>query len=243
MSGLRMRSGANMPRLWMAGLALLAEAFAGGLQPLPQMSVSEWADKYRMVTKPSPEPGPWRTERVPYMREIMDRMSPEDPCEICALMKATQGAGTEGGLNFLGCYMHLYPRDMMMVLPTIKIAQKFSRKRLDRMLAATPVLRDLVSAPRSRDASNNALLKEFGPGRDSLILAGANSAADLRSDPVPALYCDEVDGYPTNVEGEGNPLMILIERTAAYRERKILLTSTPTKKGGNIHHWFLAGDQ
>lgn len=226
-----------------AMLSLLANAFAEGFAPLPDVTVSQWADKYRFIGKPSPEPGEWRTDRVPYMREIMDRMSPSDPCEICALMKATQGAGTEGGLNFLGCYMHLYPRDMMMVLPTIKIAQKFSRKRLDRMIADTPALRGLVSAPRSRDASNNALLKEFGPGRDSLILTGANSAADLRSDPVPVVYADEVDGYPIDVEGEGNPLMVLIERTGAYAGRKILMTSTPTRKGGNIHHWFLAGDQ
>jgi phage terminase large subunit GpA-like protein len=227
----------------MAALALLAEAFASGLQPAPDMTVSEWADAYRMVTKPSPWPGPWRTERVPYMREIMDRMSPSDPCEICALMKAAQGAGTEGGLNFLGAYMHQWPRDMMLVLPTEGAAKKFSRRRLDRMFAGTPVLRDLVVESRGRDGSNNLLMKEFGAGRDSLILVGANSNVGLRSDPVPVVYADEVDGYPLDVDKEGNPLFILIQRTAAYWDRKILLTSTPTRKGGNIHYWFQAGDQ
>jgi phage terminase large subunit GpA-like protein len=232
-----------MPRLLMAVLSLLAEAFAGGLQPPPDMSVSEWADTYRMVTKPSPEPGPWRTERVPYMKEIMDRMSPSDPCQIVALMKAAQGAGTEGLLNFLGYYMHQQPRDMMLVLPTEGAAKKFSRRRLDRMFAGTPVLRDLVAQPRSRDASNNLLLKEFGTGMDSLFLVGANTNTGLRSDPVPIVGADEVDGYPLDVDNEGNPLFILIQRTAAYHDRKIFLLSTPTRVDGNIHYWFKAGDQ
>lgn len=237
-----MRSKANSLKLFVIAMLSLASAFADGLRPPPDITVSQWADQYRMVSRPSPEPGPWRTDRVPYMREPMDRMSPSDPCEICVVMKAAQGAGTEGGLNFLGCFMHMYPRDIMLVLPTIEAAKKFSRRRLDRMIAATPVLRDLVDL-RVRDGGNNVLLKEFGPGRDSLILVGANSGVGLRSDPIPAVYADEVEAYPLDLDGEGNPLYLMIQRTAAYRDRKILMTSTPKRKDGNIHHWFQAGDQ
>jgi phage terminase large subunit GpA-like protein len=224
--------------------SLVANAFADALRPEPELSVSAWADQYRIVGKPSPEPGPWRTDRVPYMREVMDRLSPGDPAEIVVLMKAAQGAGTEGGLNALGCWMHSYPDSTMLVLPTVDAAKKFSRMRLDRMIEVTPVLRDLVSEPRSRDASNNVLLKEFGAGRDTLVLTGANSAVGLRSYPSRFVYADEVDGYPADLDGEGNPVYLLIERTSAFANRKIFLVSTPTRADiSNIYHWYKAGDQ
>ena len=227
----------------MAALALLAEAFAQGFAPLPDITVSQWADKHRIVSRPSPMPGEWHTSNVPYLRELMDCLSPSDPTQFVVNMKAAQGGGTEAALNAVGCFMHLYPRDMMILLPTIKMAQKFSHKRLDRMIEATPVLRGMVAPPRSRDAVNTSVLKEYGPGRDNLIVTGANSWADLQSDPIPFLTADEVDSFKLDIPGLGNPLYSAIQRTARYHDRKVLLTGTPTITGGNIHTWFLKGDQ
>ncbi len=179
----------------MTAAALIANAFADGLMPEPELSVAEWADKYRIVGKPSPEPGPWDTSRVPYTKEIMESLSPSSPVEIVALMKAAQGAGTEIGLNAIGCWMHMYPDSTMIVQPTVDTAKKFSRIRLDRMFEATPALRDIVADPRSRNSSNTISLKEFGPSRDSLIITGANSAVGLRSYPSRFVLGDEIDGY------------------------------------------------
>lgn len=228
---------------WFSMLSL-ANAFAEGLRPEAEISVSEWADKYRMVSRPSPEPGPWRTDRVPYMREIMDRLSPSDPAEIVVLMKAAQGAGTDAGLNAIGCWMHMYPDSSMIVCPTIDAAKKFSRMRLDRMIEATPVLREIVAEPRSREASNNVMLKEFGSARDVLVLTGANSGVGLRSYPSRFVDGEEVDGWPADIDGEGNPVYLLIQRTAAFANRKLYFNSTPTQKEtSNIYHWFQAGDR
>jgi phage terminase large subunit GpA-like protein len=50
--------------------------FLDGLRPDAQLTVSEWADQYRMLSsKASAEPGPWRTGRTPYLREPMDCLS------------------------------------------------------------------------------------------------------------------------------------------------------------------------
>jgi len=207
---------------------LLANAFAEAFRPAPELSVSGWADAHRIVTRPSPKPGKWETSLVPYMREIMDRLSPSDPCEIVALEKAAQGAGTEIGLNAVGCWMHRYADSTMIVQPTVDIAKKFSRIRFDRLVEATPVLRELVAPPRSRAAANSWQVKEFGPGRDSLVFAGANSGSALRSYPSRFGLADEIDGYPMDLDGEGNPVDLFIQRTAAYSNRKIFLLSTPT---------------
>lgn len=46
------------------------------MRPPARNTASQWADENRvMVSKNSPEPGPWRTSRVPYTREIMDTLS------------------------------------------------------------------------------------------------------------------------------------------------------------------------
>lgn len=224
--------------------AIVANAFAGGLRPEAEITVSEWADKYRIVGKPSPEPGLWHTSRVPYAREIMDRLSPSDPCEIVVLRKAAQGAGTEMGLNALGCWIHRYPDSTMVVLPTVDLAKKFSRTRFDRVVEATEVLRNLVAPERSRQSSNTLLLKEFGPSRDTLIFTGANSGSGLRSYPSRFIVADEIDAYPTDVDGEGNPVYLLIQRSGAFWNRKIFLLSTPTlEDASNIDHWYKTGDQ
>ncbi len=42
------------------------------LRPVPKVSVSCWADAYRMLPSDSAEPGKWKTSRVPYMQPVMD---------------------------------------------------------------------------------------------------------------------------------------------------------------------------
>jgi phage terminase large subunit GpA-like protein len=64
-----------------------------------------------------------------------------------------------------------------------------------------------------------------------LILTGANSAVGLRSMPARYLFLDEVDGYPGDVEGEGDPILVAERRSATFQRRKILLVSTPKTKG------------
>ena len=73
------------------------------LRPDPRLSVSEWADAHRFLSQTaSGEPGPWRTERTPYMREIMDCLSPSSPVEKVIFMKGAQIGGTEAGNNWIG---------------------------------------------------------------------------------------------------------------------------------------------
>lgn len=222
--------------------AICSSAFAGGFRPEPDITVSQWADTYRIIGKPSPEPGPWRTDRVPYMREIMDCMSPSSPVQVCALMKAAQGAGTEGMLNMFGCWAHRYPDSMMLVQPTVNTAKKFVRTRLDRMIESTPALRALFEKQGSRKAANTMTMKEFQG--NTLIIAGANSANDLRSYPCRYAAGDEVDGWPMDLDGEGDPTELLYQRLAAYRRMKLFFLSTPTlEEVSHIWRWYLRGDQ
>jgi len=218
-------------------------AWRRGIRPEPPIAVSEWADSHRMLPHTAAEPGRWRTARTPYLREIMDTLSTGCPFERVVMMKGAQTGGTEAGLNWLGYIVHNAPGLVMLVQPSLDMVRRNTVTRIDPLISASHVLRELVSAPRSRDAGNSLFRKSFPGGQ--LVMTGANSAIGLRSTPVRYLFLDEVDGYPGDADGEGDPVALAIQRTATFRgRRKILMVSTPTLKGhSRIEAAFLESDQ
>ncbi|HUG36664.1 MAG TPA: phage terminase large subunit family protein [Candidatus Limnocylindrales bacterium] len=226
-----------------AGLATLRRAFAEGLRPEPDHTVSSWADSHRTLsTKESPEPGPWRTERTPYLAEIMDVLSPSSPVERAVFMKSSQVGGSEVLNNFLGFVIAHAPGPMLLVQPTVNTAKRYSKQRIAPMIQSTPALRERVRPAREREGGNTLQAKEFPGG--ILLITGANSAADLTSAPIRYLAGDEVDRWPVALNEEGDPLAQAEQRTANFRRRKILLVSTPTVKGlSRIEREYERSDQ
>lgn len=215
------------------GGQIFAAAFAERLRPKPRLTVSEWADRNRRLSlKSSSEPGPWRTARVPFAREIMDALSASDPAEEVIFVASTQVTKTEIGLNFLGYAIDYSPGPALVVLPTIEIGQLWSKQRLAPAIEASPALREKVGPERSRDGGNTVMMKEFPDG--VLRIGGANSPPSLSSMPVKYLVCDEVDRYPRDVGasqeggGEGDPVDLAEARTTSFARRKIYKASSPT---------------
>ena len=205
-------------------------AAAAGIRPDPLLTISQWADKYRKLSqRASAEPGPWRTDRTPYLREIMDCLSPSSPIERVVFMKGAQIGGTECGNNWIGYVVHQAPGPMMAVQPTVEMAKRNSKQRVDPLIEESEVLRELVQSPRSRDSGNTILSKEFPGG--VLVMTGANSAVGLRSMAARFLFLDEVDAYPGDVEGEGDPVNLAMARTRTFARRKVFLCSTPKITG------------
>jgi phage terminase large subunit GpA-like protein len=225
------------------GADAIERAWRDGLKPDPLLTVSEWADRSRVLSqRASSEPGRWRTERTPYLREIMDCLSPGSPVQRVALMKGAQIGGTECGNSWIGYVIRQAPGPMMAVSPTVELAKRNSKQRIDPLIEESDVLRERVRERRSRDSGNTVLSKDFPGG--VLILTGANSAVGLRSMPARYLFLDEVDGYPGDVEGEGDPILLAERRSATFERRKILLVSTPkTKSLSRIQREYEASDQ
>ncbi len=226
------------------GLEEIEKQWAKGLTPDPFLTVSQWADTYRILSsKSAAEPGRWRTKRTPYLKEIMDNLSPHSPVQRIVFVKGAQIGGTECGNNWIGYVIHMVPGPMMAVSPTVELAKRNSKQRIDPQIEDTAEPKELVKPARSRDSGNTILAKEFPGG--VLVMTGANSAVGLRSMPARYLFMDEVDGYPGDVEGEGDPILLAERRSATFqRRRKILLVSTPTLKGlSRIQREFEASDQ
>jgi phage terminase large subunit GpA-like protein len=205
-------------------------AAAAGARPDPLLTISQWADRYRWLSqRASAEHGRWRTERTPYLREIMDCLSPMSPIERTVFMKGAQIGGTECGNNWMGYIIHQAPGPMMSVQPTVEMAKRNSKQRIDPLIEESEVLRKLVRDPRSRDSGNTVLSKDFPGG--VLVMTGANSAVGLRSMAARYLFLDEVDAYPGDVEGEGDPITLAMARTRTFARRKVFLVSTPKITG------------
>jgi phage terminase large subunit GpA-like protein len=219
------------------------EAWRAGLRPEPQMLVSEWADTYRRLPSTSAEPGRWRTDRTPYLREIMDALSVSSPIERVAIIKGAQTGGTEAGLNFLGYIICNSPGLAMLVMPSVDMVRRNTRTRIDPYFEIVPEIAQRVVPAKSREPGNTATHKKFIGGE--LVMTGANAAASLRSTPARFLVLDEIDAFPLDVEGEGDPIALAVQRTVTYRgRRKILMISTPTIKGfSRIEAAYLESDQ
>ena len=221
----------------------IERAWREGLVPDPLLSVSEWSDRHRMLSsKASSEPGRWRTSRTPYLKAIMDCLSPTSPVERVVFMKAAQLGATEMGSNWIGYVIHHAPGPMMAVWPTVEMAKRNSKQRIDPLIDESAILKELIAPARSRDSGNTILAKEFRGG--VLVMTGANSAVGLRSMPVRYLFLDEVDGYPIDVDGEGSAVALAEARTRTFSRRKIFIVSTPTIAGvSTIEREYEASDQ
>ena len=226
------------------GADKLGQVWRDGLKPDPLLTVSEWADAHRYLSpRASAEPGRYRTDRTPYMRAIMDALSPSHPARRIVVMKSAQVGFTEGGNCWIGYVIHHAPGPMLAVQPTVELAKRFSRQRIEPLIAESPALRERVKPSRARDAGNTVLSKEFPAGL--LIITGANSAVGLRSMPARYLFLDEVDAYPPSADEEGDPVALAEARTRTFSWRsKVLLGSTPTIQGiSRIEREYEASDQ
>ena len=176
------------------------------LAPPPNMTISQWADKYRRLSsESSAEPGRWRTSKAPYQREIMDAVC-DMRIQKVVIMSAAQIGKTDALiLNPIGYYMHYDPSPIMVMQPTIQMAETFSKDRLSPMLRDTPVLRDRVN-DKSRNSGNTILQKIFPGGHVTMV--GANSPSSLASRPIRILLADEIDRYPATAGNEGDPLSV-----------------------------------
>jgi len=113
-------------------------------------------------------------------------------------------------LNPIGYFMHYDPSPIMVLQPTIQMAETFSKDRLSPMLRDTPVLRDRVN-DKARNSGNTILQKIFPGGHVTMV--GANSPSSLASRPIRILLADEIDRYPATAGNEGDPTMSSNERS------------------------------
>ena len=214
------------------GAALYRQAFIEALQPPLDLTVSEWADQNRILTRrSSSEPGGWRTDRAPYLREPMDLLSPKEKrIKRVVLIFGSQTGKTEVGLNWLGRTIALDPSPFLAMFPTESFAKRQIRQRLTPLFTDTPAVAAKQLSTKSRDAANAMFLKEF-QGDMLVSIIGGNSGSAAQGMPAQNVWADEVSSLPLEMDDKGDPLENAEARQTNFPDRKGLITSTPGSRG------------
>ena len=203
---------------------------AAGMAPRRLLTVSQWADRHRRMVTGTNLPGPWQTGQTPYLREIMDSLSEHSPVSRVVFLKSVQVGATEVLNNWLGYIMHhLRNKDCLVVVPTKEYRNQKFNPRFQRALSESPDLAELVTTA-SRNKKNTEDVLEYGIGA-KIVKAGANVSTDLRSDPFPYVACDEIDEFPAEIPGSGDPMTLIEGRQTTFSRANTLLVSTP-----NVEH-------
>ena len=199
------------------------------LKPPPPLTISQWADKYRVLSsESSAEPGRWHTDKAPYQRAIMDAIGDPHVREVVVMSAAQIGKTDAFILNVLAYYMDYAPAPIKSMQPTLAMGQTLSKERITAMPRDTPRLKGLVDV-KSRFAGNTVMKKNFIGGHITIV--GANSPSSLASRPIKVLLADEIDRYPKSAGTEGDPLNLAKKRQTTFWDCKTVMVSTPTIKG------------
>jgi phage terminase large subunit GpA-like protein len=219
------------------------ERLAHRLTKKERITVSQWSDKYRWLSgKGSSEKGLWRTSRTPFLRDIMDDLSPHSPVKKIVIMKSSQVGVTELSINWIGYVMHHSPAPFMVLLPTEESRDAWVQQKLNTLINETDVISEIMGGSRGRDSSNRKDLKEFPGGM--LFLAGGNSPNSYAQRSARYVMMDDLDRFPAQIGEEGDPVGLARGRCKAFPNYKMLLVSTPTVHGAShIQAEYEASDQ
>lgn len=198
------------------------------LKPKENMTITEWADRYMVLPEGSNEAGRYSSETIPYQEEIMNAITDPEVIDV-SIMSSSQVGKTTIIMCGIAYYIDYEPATQMMVMPTIKDAEKFSKTRLAQMIADVPQLSCKVADPKARNTNNTILLKSYPGG--NINISGANSPSSLASDPRRIIWMDEIDRFPDSAGSEGNPIDLAEKRATSYWNKKHIKTSTPTIAG------------
>ena len=217
----------------------IAKAVAG-MQPPEDLTVTSWAETHRRLSAESAaEPGPWRTERTPYLRGPMDAFTDPKVSHI-VVWAASQVGKSEFMNNAIGYIIDQDPGSILFIQPTTIDAKDYSKLRIAPMIRDCPTLRKKVAASKSRDAGNTILQKTFPGG--ILTMCGSTEAHALCSKPIRYVFGDERDRWAVSAGNEGDPWDLAMARQTTFYNAKAVEVSTPTIKGAsNIEAAYATG--
>jgi phage terminase large subunit GpA-like protein len=209
-------------------------AFAEALRPPIPVRPSEFARDLIVPDGPR-KLGKWDPTLTPYIIEPLDMTSTDSTVNSFCVMKSAQTGFTTLVLAAVTHTICHDKADTMIVQPTDGALSEFNSKKLQPCLEETKATAKRVAKQTSRSASGSTTYeKRFG--RYTLTLALASSSADLRSKTIQKAFLDEVDEYPTDLDGQGSPFEMIEARQESFLREgtwKRVKISTPTVKGAS----------
>lgn len=225
----------------------MLRSFFGSLVPPDYIDLTTWSDRYRFLPREtSAEFGRWRTSRFPFLRRIMDCLSPQSRCKSLVVIKGAQLGITETMINWIMYVADQNPGPIVYLQGTLDAVKDFNSQKLKPAIDATRKVIDSLGRDKGMEYTDSMLCKSFPGG--VLTMGGANSDKFLRSKSVQYIIVDEEDTYKRSIGGvehsQGSPLAMLFKRAANFPLSKIFRASTPVlKETSTIEPAFLFGSQ
>lgn len=204
---------------------------ARSVAPRKPLTVSQWADKHRILSsKASSMPGPWVTARSPMLREPMDCMSARSLVREMVCVFPIQFGKSEIETNIIGYVMSEDPGPIMVVLPGEVSMNKFINQKLNPLLEETPACVEALSSTASRNSSNTRGFKDFAGGQ--LYLEHTGNGKRLKSTSARHVLVDEYDSVASSLPSGDDPDAMLDGRNSAFpANSKRASVGTPEIKG------------
>jgi phage terminase large subunit GpA-like protein len=226
-------------------LAIIAGAMAAAITPPSTLTPTQWAREHLVLVEGPRAGQKWDPAQAPYICAIIDGVFC-GPHTKGTVRKSAQVGYTQGLTALAGWIIAENPARTLVVLPTTSLALSLNREKLQPALDATPELKRRVMAMSKRESlGSSALFKSFPGG--SIAITGANSAAELQMRTIKFALCDEIDQWPSDLDGQGSPMAMVDGRQIAFhatRDYRKLQGGTPTLKGRSlVDDEFEAGDQ
>lgn len=204
-------------------LGALVVAMAPGLDPPSRMKPSEAAKEYRKLSNVGSYSGPWQNETTPYMVEPMDCKADRSLKGI-VFVGAAQSAKTDAMV--VNEILHMIvcdPVDTILYQTTKDTARDFSHTRIDRMLRHSKEAGARL-LPGGKD--NNVHDKHFVSG--TVLNISWPAISEMSGKPRALAILTDYDRMPQNIEGEGSPWALAMQRTKSFRSAgKTIAESTP----------------
>lgn len=207
------------------------------LKPHHKVTLLDHVKEHRYLSpSASSKPGKWQSFVHPAI-EPMNAVT-QLGVRYITIMSSAQLFKTDFLLNTIFYFMSHDPCPVILAQPIEKLAESFSKDRIDPLIADNPVLDNAIKGKRERDSENNLLLKRFSNGA-SLSIVSAASVSDLASRSARVVLMDELDRFK-DLGTEGDPEKLLNERTNTYSHNSLnIAVSTPTNdKSSRIERRF-----
>lgn len=191
------------------------DAISIALAPDPYITIDEWADRYRKLPKgASAEAGQYSTDRMPYLREIMQELSPQSKTQQVKVKKGTQLGLTEVGNNLVMYFMDVVPTSQIMILPSKPLAQDHHNSKLEPSLEAMPHLASKIQPGKTKADIGTTFEKRYSGG--SLKIGWSGSTSTFRSASCRVVVMDDVDGFAHDVNEEGDSMELGKKRADSF---------------------------
>lgn len=185
------------------------------------LTVSQWAEKYRILDETSNLSGRWSNSITPYLVGIMDTLNDDYVREVY-LCKGSQLGGTEVLINMLMYIIDKGPAPTMIVYPSDDLAKDVSSDKLKPAFRLVPQIKRSFLENLSKE-----LRLKFKTM--TLYLRGAGSPSKLASKAIKYLFFDEIDKMGGASKKEASPYNLAMERVKTYKaQSKVYACSTPT---------------